>query len=77
MSLQAIGRYLVAEIDTGAFSMEEFLLCRQLSSEVEFAVLTQRRLLLVSWPGLRFLPLIVWAVDVDDILHVRRCGVKP
>lgn len=69
---QAIGRYLLAEVSEGRYSAEEFLICRQQSDGPQFVLLTSEHALCVSWPGLRFFPMIKWAVQIQNILHVRR-----
>jgi len=73
---QAIGRYLLAEVSEGRYSAEEFLICRQQSDGPQFVLLTSEHALCVSWPGLRFFPMIKWAVQIQNILHVRRCGPR-
>ena len=40
---------------------------------MEFSVLTQKSLLSIRWPGLRFFPAVQWEVKTNDILNVKRC----
>lgn len=73
--LQAVGKYLLAEMGGDSLCGEQFLLCRPLSSGRDYVVLTQRQVIGVSWPGLRFFPAVAWTVQSTNMLCVRRLGL--
>lgn len=73
---QAIGRYLLQDVDRSRFAQERFLLCQQLASSMDFAVLTAAHLLSIHSPGLRFLPSLTYAVALEDVIFIRRCDIS-
>ncbi|KAK9798969.1 hypothetical protein WJX73_003190 [Symbiochloris irregularis] len=68
---EAMGRYLLGDVDKRRFAQESFLLCQQLSHVTEFAVLTSCHLLSITSAGLRFLPSLNYSVALQDIIFVR------
>ena len=69
---QAVGRYLLNEVEGGVHSSEEFLICRQHEDNNEFTILTASHVLCICWPGLRFFASLKFCICVRDILHTRR-----
>lgn len=72
MHVQAIGRYLLQDVDGGRFCKEHFIACQQLLPASDFAVLTASHLLSIHSPGLRFLPSLIYSVALEDIVFLRR-----
>ena len=70
--MQAIGRYLLQDVDRGRFAKERFISCQQLVPSTDFAVLTSLHLLSIHSPGLRFLPSLNYCVALEDIIFLRR-----
>ena len=71
---QALGRYLLQDVDRGRFAGEAFIACQQLHSPTDYAVLTAGHLLCIHSPGLRFLPSLNYCIALEDILLLRRCA---
>ena len=72
MSVQAMGRALLLELDRGRHAGEGFLLCRQLAVSSEFAVLTEQHLLCIAKLSQSSAPTLRWAVALSDVFHFDR-----
>lgn len=68
-----MGRALLLELERGRHAGEGFLLCRQLATASEFAVLTERHLLCILKPSQSAAPALRWAVALHDVFHFDRC----
>ena len=70
--LQAMGRYLLLNLEAGSFLGEGFVACQQLHSPAEYVIVTLQRVLVVQSPGLRFLPLLRWHMLLADVILITR-----
>ena len=71
---QAMGRYLLLNLEGGSYGAEGFVACQQLQSQAEYAILTMQRVLVVQSPGLRFLPILKWQLLLDNLILITRCA---
>ena len=72
--VQAMGRYLLLNLEGGAFATEGFTACQETASTEEYAIVTQQHVLVVHSPGLRFLPTLRWQMDLGDLILASRCA---
>ena len=70
--VQAMGRALLLELERDRHAGEGFLLCRQLASSSEFAVLTEQHLLCIAKLSQSSAPTLRWAVALRDVFHFDR-----
>jgi hypothetical protein len=70
-----MGRSLLLGLEHGRYSLDPFLLCRRLSGGSDYAVLTRRHLLCVSQLSHTGPPRLKWAVALEDLFYVGRCGI--
>ena len=71
---EATGRSLLLGLEQGRYSSEPFLLCRQLASATEFAVLTRRHLLCIAQQSQTSPPQLKWGIALEDLFHIGRQG---
>lgn len=73
-AVQAIGRYLLQDVEGGKYAYHPYVACVQLQPGTEFAVLTASHLLCIHSPGLHFLPSLMYAVALEDVTFLQRCA---